>query len=73
MLNKNNVNVCLYACITLLFGVLWSIINILVGIGKVEEKKLEDTNHYIIRSKLGLSSSVEYDNVLRSFEHGITF
>ena len=60
------------AFITLLFGVLWSVINILVGIGKVVEKKLKDTNYYIIISKLGLSSSMEYDNIIRSFEHGIT-
>ena len=69
-----NVMTRLYkAYITLLFGVLWSVINILVGIGKVVEKKLENTNYYIIRCKLGLSSSVEYDNILRSFEHRITF
>ena len=40
---------------------------LLLGIGKAEEKKLEDTNYYILRSILGLSSSVEYDYILRFY------
>ena len=38
-----------------------------VGLGKVEEKKLEDINYYSLRCILGLSSSVEYSTILKSY------
>lgn len=36
---------------------------LLLGIGKVETKKLENTNYYILRTLLGLSKSLTYEDI----------
>ena len=40
---------------------------LLLGIGKVEAKKLEDTNYYILRTILGLSKSLTYKYILKLY------
>ena len=40
---------------------------LLLGIGKVEAKKLEDTNYYILRTILGLSKSLTYEYILKHY------
>ena len=40
---------------------------LLLGIGKIEANKLEDTNYYILRTILGLSKSLTYEYILKRY------
>ena len=40
---------------------------LLLGIGKVEARKMEDTNYYILRTILGLSKTLTYDFILKHY------
>ena len=40
---------------------------LLLGIGKIEANKLEDTNYYILRTILGLSKSLIYEYILKRY------
>ena len=40
---------------------------LLLGIGKIESNKLEDTNYYILRTILGLSKSLTYEYILKRY------
>ena len=40
---------------------------LLLGIGKIEANKLEDTNYYILRTILGLSKSLTYEYILKHY------
>ena len=51
---------------------------LLIGIGKRPAKRLEDTNYFILRTVLGLSKSISYDQILvgislLSIEHWTTW
>ena len=40
--------------------------SLLIGIGKILNKKLEDANHYGLRTIMNLGRSINYESILRT-------